>query len=146
MLNSGGRYVQEVEVLFTSMDKVVDKAINYRKALSINVPTLLWEENLKKFGSQLDRMIEGGVSGHRSTLGSSLQADNPSADTALLRIAEQKTLTLKAKIARELLALPLEVQLGMYQKEETSMKSTINISNSTIANLNLGTVVGDLNA
>ena len=146
MLNSGGRYVQEVEVLFTSMDKVVDKAINYRKALSINVPTLLWEENLKKFGSQLDRMIDGGVSGYRSTIGSSLQADNPSADTALLRIAELKTLTLKAKIARELLALPLEVQLGMYQKEETSMKSTINISNSTIANLNLGTVVGDLNA
>lgn len=97
LFNSGGRYVQEVEVLFTSVEKVVDKAINHRKALGKNVPSLLLAENLKDFGSQLNRLIEGGVSGHRST---TLQADNPSADMALMRIVEQKTLTLRAKVGR----------------------------------------------
>jgi hypothetical protein len=58
--------------------------------------------------------------------------------------ARNKAYTAKARINQKLAALPLEVKLGIQQLGEARM-TTVNISNNTIANLNLGNVVGDLN-
>jgi hypothetical protein len=51
---------------------------------------------------------------------------------------------MKEKVRRELDAIPLEAELGLH-KNAAPQISTLNISHSTIANLNLGTVIGDLN-
>ena len=65
--------------------------------------------------------------------------------SALSRAAEQKASTIKARLNQKLAALPLEARLGMHQPGNQSV-TTFNVSFSTIANLNLGNAVGDLNS
>jgi hypothetical protein len=54
----------------------------------------------------------------------------------------QKADALKASINQQLAALPLEAKLGMNKPEANVNK--VNISNSTVANLNLGSVMATL--
>jgi hypothetical protein len=58
--------------------------------------------------------------------------------------AENRASAVKARLNRKLNALPLEAILGTHHAGGTV--NTFNISNNTIANLNLGNVVGDLNS
>jgi hypothetical protein len=54
--------------------------------------------------------------------------------------------SLKANINQTLEALRLEANLGMHAEGKEEKNVTLNISHSTIAGLNLGTVIGDLTA
>jgi len=58
--------------------------------------------------------------------------------------SEHEASSAKVRISSELSALRLESRLGLHRHEKPLM--AFNISHSTIASLNLGTVVGDLTA
>ncbi len=62
----------------------------------------------------------------------------------VLAVSDSMADEIVAKITNELRALGLEANLGMYTKERTV--PVVNISNSTIASLNLGSVFGELKA
>ena len=55
----------------------------------------------------------------------------------------QNAAALQTRVARELEILRLESHLGIDDQEQAVI---LNISHSTVANLNLGTVIGDLTA
>jgi len=57
--------------------------------------------------------------------------------------AERKAWAIKARVKQRLAALPWEAKLGLYEDKEPK-GATLHISNSTIGNLNLGAVGGDL--
>jgi hypothetical protein len=139
---SGMRYKGEVDIIFTSIDAMVDKAVTYRRELGARVPVLLEPGNLQVLKDKLDRHVDSGVKGATSRVKAPMEG---AVSSALTREAEQRAALIKARLARKLEALPLEARLGMHQEGGATV-NTFNISNSTIANLNLGTVVGDLNS
>lgn len=138
---SGMRFKIEVDLIFTSTEGVVDQMIDYRKELGARVPALLERGNLGTLRTKLDQLADGALNGVRQR---ATMAPRGAAAASLMQEAERKAYALKARINQKMAALPLEAKLGMHRAEEPNV-TTINISHSTIANLNLGTVVGDLN-
>lgn len=138
---SGPRLVAEIEIIFSGIGSVIDQAVAYRKELGARVPALLTAGNLKVFQDKLNQYIDGGVNGvkQRSTI-----QPRGAGGPVLVQIADQKAYSLKARLNQTLAALPLEVRLGMTPSGQPNM-ANIHISNNTIANLNLGSIIGDLN-
>lgn len=139
---SGARFKAEVDIIFASIEGIVEKVIACRRELGAKVPALLEPGNLKGLKDKLDRYVDGGVNGLRQRM--TLQPRG-AAGSALIQEAERKAYAVKARLNQKLAALPLEARLGVHQTEEPRV-TTFNISHSTIANLNLGNVVGDLNS
>jgi hypothetical protein len=57
---SGGRYKKEVDIIFTSIGSVLEKAIALRHDLSARVPALLEPASLTVFKEKLERFVDGG--------------------------------------------------------------------------------------
>jgi hypothetical protein len=147
-LFSGPRYVREMEIHFTKLaDGTIEKAIAKRRQLGRNFPELLTPPHLNRLRDKLHRHVDAVLQGQRTRLeiggGRLLGAALPGFSASINRQAEQKTYALKARVAQEIEILRLEARTGMHAEEKPV---TFNISNSTIASLNLGTVVGDLMA
>src|SRR4051812_25498762 len=68
---SGMRFSAEVDIIFSSIEEVVAKAIAFRQELGAKVPALLEPGNLKILQDKLDQYVEGGVRGVRA------RAQNP---------------------------------------------------------------------
>lgn len=139
---SGARVSAETEIIFASIESVIDKAIAFRRELGAKVPALLEDDNLASLRENLEQIVQSGVSGVRQR--STLPSRNSIAPVFISE-AENRASAVNARLGRKLTALPLEAKLGMHQPGGTTI-NTFNISNSTIANLNLGTVVGDLSS
>ncbi len=142
LFNSGARFKGELDIVFASLQEVLTKTIAHRKELSIKVPELLSPSSLEEFQSQLNRCIDGAVKG--IGMRSKLPPGNL-VTGAVKSEAERRVQALKARISQELQAMPLEANLGLHREGEQNV-TTFNISNSTIAGLNLGNVIGDLNS
>lgn len=140
---SGVRFKAQVDIIFDSIQGVVEKVIAYRRELGARVPALLEPSNLRALKEKLDHYVEGGVNGVRQRLAHQPRGVGGS---VFVQEADSRARALKARLSQKLAALPLEARLGIHQGEESRMTTTFNISNSTIANLNLGSVVGDLNS
>ena len=140
---SGNRYSGEIEIRLGKIGSVVEKRIALRRELGCKVPELLEEYHLKTLKNELEEYINSGVAGCIQYLS---MPPNPGGAVreALRGHAERQAGSIKAKVANELAALTLEARLGLCREEKPV--ATINISHSTIASLNLGTVFGDLNA
>jgi hypothetical protein len=143
LLQSGPRYVRELEIRFEKVGKVIERAIDKRKQLSRKVPDLLAPTNLSKLREKLVRHVDGALDAEHTRMATSGSAYPGSVAAALGRVAGMRADGLKGAVAQSLEILRLESRLGLH---EDSKSVTLNISNSTIAGLNLGTVVGDLNA
>ncbi len=130
-----------MNLLFESTQEIVDKAVARRKELGRRVPLLLTKPNLATLEAKLIQMIDGTVNGVKTRL--TLHPRNAGGGSVLQR-AEQLAYGMKARLRNRLAAAPLEVKFDMNNTAGAPAQS-INISNSTIANLNLGTVMGDLN-
>jgi hypothetical protein len=142
LAQSGPRYKVEINIIFISIEDVVEKTIAYREQLCAKVPALLESGNLKMLKEKLDRYVDSGI--ERIIQRVTISFSGPVL-AALTREAEQRAKAVKTRLNQKLAALPLEARLGVHQAGEPRM-TTFNISNSTIANLNLGSVVGDLNS
>jgi hypothetical protein len=139
---SGNRVSSETEIIFTSIEAVIDKAIVDRRELSAKVPALLESETLTELKDKLERYIQVGVDGVRSR---SILPARSGLASLFIREAETRAGAIKARLKGRLSGLPLEAKLGLHQSGGSTVNN-FNISYSTIANLNLGTVVGDLNS
>lgn len=141
---SGGLLQQEVEIIFSAAEMMIDTAIAYRKELTAKAPDLLLAfPHLKEFHATLDQMADGALISlqQRHAAGPSAGRIPASALNAVIGVATRRAKILKNKINGEIQAMALEGTLGMHEADQPQ----VNISNSTIANLNLGTVFGDLN-
>ena len=140
---SSGRYKKEVDIIFTSIGSVLEKAIALRQDLSARVPALLEPASLSVFKEKLERFVDGGINGVRQR--SERNPMGVAVIAAIVQEAESTARIAKGRLNQRLAALPLEAKFGLQRTGESKV-TTFNISNSTIANLNLGNVVGDLNA
>jgi hypothetical protein len=140
---SGGTLKQELDIIFKSTEGAIEKAIAYRKELAAKAPELLQVfPHLKDFHLRLDEMANGAmIALQQHHARPATKAYPAGAMDAIKQLAARRFQALKAKITREIQAMSLEGELGMHR----DIQPQINISHSTIANLNLGTVVGDLN-
>jgi len=71
---SGMRYKGEVDIIFTSIEATVDKAVTYRRELGARVPVLLEPGNLKVLKDKLDRHVDSGVKGATSRVKAPMRA------------------------------------------------------------------------
>ncbi len=144
--NSGGRYLSELEIRFSKMaDWVIEKAIAKRTESGRRFPGLFTEYRLNQPCDKLHQHVDGVVKGQQMQMAMGGRSYG-GVSVTLNRQAETKAYALKAKVNQALEALRLEARLGMHAEEKKENPVTFNISNSTIASLNLGTVVGDLTA
>ncbi len=134
-------YTEGLNIIFASVESIIKKALALRKELGLNTPDLYLDPNLKNFQNKMDQIVDGAVGNVQCRF--SQPASLAGAEMELLRRANERASALKAKVKNELEALPLEAKIGTYRKVSLSMSNTFNISN--LANLNLGTVIGDLN-
>src|SRR5262245_45954104 len=132
----------EIQFIFARIESVIEKAISFRRELGAKIPTLLTPTELQELQDKLDHLVDNGIVSVRQRSG--LQPRGGGKISGMQE-AESRTRGLKVRIKQKLTALPLEARLGMHESQKT-VTSTFNISNSTIANLNLGNVVGDLNS
>jgi hypothetical protein len=140
--DSGGRFQREMDIIFASTESLIEKAIACRKELAVKVPALLLAfPHLKEFHTKLDNWIDGAVITLRTR---HLKCPAGLGD-AVMGASVRRASALKARMNREIQALSLEATLGMHLGDEPQV-TNLNISNSTIATLNLGTVFGDLNS
>jgi len=142
LAHSGARFLSEINIMFDSTQEVIDKAIARRKELAGKVPALLESANIAAFENKLCEIIDGTYNGVKTRL-----TLNPrsAGGGSVIRQAEQRAYAMRAKLRSALAALPLEVKLGMNEKG-ASAAPAITISNSMVGNLNLGTVIGNLNS
>jgi len=142
MANSGGRLVREMEIIFSSTESIIEKAMAYRRELAAKVPALLLEfPHLKEFNARLNEYSDGAI----LTLRTRHLKYPAGAGDAVMGASVRRAAALKARINREIQALSLEATLGIHHGEDREV-TNLTISNSTIATLNLGTVCGDLNS
>ncbi len=147
--HSGFRLAGEMKIRLGKIDSVAEKRIALRRDLGSKLPELLEDQPLKSLKSELDgyvdsAFVDSAVKTSIHYLSSRAPNSGGELHEALCRGWEHKAAAIKARLNGELQALRLESQLGLYQ--EAASMTSFNISNSTIANLNLGTVVGDLHA
>jgi hypothetical protein len=140
---SGHSHIHAMEIRLTKVVlATVEKAISKRRQLGAKLPELLSQHLLSQLKERLIRRADHFVEGEKTRL--SLQGTfRGGVGGALIQQAKLKADGLKVRIGQEIEALRLEARLGLH-KEENPV--TFNISHSTIASLNLGTVVGDLTA
>src|ERR1035437_3471561 len=62
-LRSGGQLLAVTDIIFTAIEGVVEKVIEYREELAVRLPTLLAPANLLTLQSKIDQYIDGGVNG-----------------------------------------------------------------------------------
>jgi hypothetical protein len=137
-LLSGARYVREMETRFDLVVRgVATKAIAQRKKLGGKIPDLLSEASLTALKMRLYGLVDSMVKAQANR-----EALNDGVLRALVQRAQQKRDTIKSQIARDLETLRLEGRIGLHEEKPV----VLNISNSTVAALNLGIVIGDLNA
>ena len=142
LAQSGNRITAEIDIIFASIQGIVDEAVEYRVELGKRVPALLEVGNLNTLEAKLTQYIDGGVVGVRSRIELKPRLWN---NPAVLPLAERKANAAKARLRTRIESLPLEAKLGMHSPDETK-NPALYISNSTIGNLNLGYVIGDLNS
>jgi hypothetical protein len=137
----------EVDIIFSSIEVVTNTAIDYRTQLGRQVQELLSEAELMRFQDKLARNVDGAVNSIGDNItaakGGPFRSGSQTAKAVVHR-AEQKAASIKVRIASRIAALPLEIGFKMHAGREAQL-TTFNFSNNTVANLNLGSVIGDLN-
>jgi hypothetical protein len=116
---SGGLLKQEVEIICTATETLIDTVIAYRKELAANAPDLLLRHPyLKDFHTKLDHLADGAVIAVQQRHARSSPAGQFPAGTlnAVLGMATHRANILKNRINNEIQAMALEGTLRMHEK------------------------------
>ena len=146
---SGVRYVRELEIRFdATFAGVLQSAIERRTQLGKTLPELLSVQALQELQEKLHRHVDSIAQGALARAqDDAIRPGLLPQAAGIVRLVAAKSqelaANLKSRIAQELRILRLESSIGLHSEEKPM---TLNISHSAIANLNLGTVVGDLTA
>jgi hypothetical protein len=131
-------FTAEVRIILNSIEEGIDKAVGLRRELGAKIPALFNPSELQPLQSRLERFIDHSIEGIKQRQ----QFSGRGGDIATTQEAQDWAFRMKHKLKQALSALALEATLGMHEVKLPAM--TISISNNTIANLNLGNVVGDI--
>jgi hypothetical protein len=138
-LQSGRGWLAESEIRWDSIWSVVETIIGVRKDLGRRVPDLLRHDHLNSLERKLAQLVDGTATAANDA---NARLQIPAAGAALNQESATRANALRHRITTELTALELEARLGIHTPQNAAL--TVNISQSTIAALNLGTIVGDL--
>ena len=117
---SGGRLKQEVEIIVTATETVVNTVIAYRKELAATAPDLLLEHpHLKEFHATLDHLADGVLIAVQQRHATTAQQFQAGTLNAVLGEATRRVKILKNKISNEIQAMALEGALGMHRKNQS---------------------------
>lgn len=143
MTISGPRNLRHLDLRFNRAASIIDRSVETRAELGRKFPELLSAEQLKALKHRLDSGVSALVQSIYDDSARHYRASGQRVPEARNRTCEQRGAQLRTKIDRAIQKLTLEARLGL---NEEQLPMTLNISNSTIGNLNLGTVVGNLTA
>ena len=144
LLHSGvtNRSIDQVRSAFRR--DLIETRIAIRKQFSANAPDLLLDAELDGLQEALERTVQLGIQADRDDA----QRQNAAAGRTMPSLGEHEVQAKAgeqvALIRREISKLKLQRGLGMEQKRESSI--VLNINNSSVSGLNLGSIVGDMNA
>jgi hypothetical protein len=126
---SGGLLKQEVEVICTATEALIDTVIAYRKELAAKAPDLLLPyPYLKDFHTKLDQLADGAIIAVQQRHARSSPAGQFPAGTlnAVLGIATRRANILKNRINNEIQAMALEGTLRMHEKNPPHLTNVFN--------------------
>jgi hypothetical protein len=142
--SSGARYKLDLEIRFEKTERLIDHAVAKRKQIGQRFPELLTPAHLDQLKKRLNDCVHATTQAQYDRMKRDPSGIATTAFVgALNTTAEQTADRLRAKITSEIDILRLEARLGLNEGDKLM---TFNISNSTVTNLNLGTVLGDLSA
>jgi hypothetical protein len=137
-LNSGLRLKQEAMLQIESTRSLIKQILDVRRKLSVEFPDLLTNAHLDALSMSLNRIVDG--TGNLVTNFSQV-TQGGGAEVAISAFGQRRVNELRAYIEVEISILRTEGQLGMNPLGNVPV-TTINISHN--ANVNLGTVMGDM--
>lgn len=120
--------------------------IDLRRRLSVHEPELLSDPELDTLQQELERGVQAGIQAqHDDFRRRNMAAGIPDVvDRAAGRLWKNDASGEVALIQREIAKLRLQRGLGMEKKRPDSI--VLNITNSIVGGLNLGSIIGDMNA
>jgi len=107
-LRSGAQLLGVTDIIFTALEEVIKKVIEYRRELGEKVPILLTPMNLRTLQHKLDQYINGGLNGVRSR--QSMQWARTGGGLGASQEAARRASALKIRVNQELAAIPLEAR------------------------------------
>lgn len=123
---SGGRLKQEVEIIVTATETMLDTVIAYRKELAARAPDLLLEHPyLKEFHAKLDQLADGAVVAVQQRHATTSRQFPAGTLNAVLGEATRRVKVLKNKINNEIQAMALEGALGMHTKDQSPQLTNV---------------------
>lgn len=141
---TGPALIKEMEIRFTKVvANPAQRVIAKRRELGRRFPELFTKYRLDQLRETLCRRADSFVEAQMRMAAAGLPGHRGAVSGSLIRQAEIWAAGLKSRIAQDLEALSIEAGLGMHKEQKPV---TMNISHSTIASLNLGTVIGDITA
>jgi hypothetical protein len=139
---SGGTLRVGLKIIFDAIDGVVTEAIKLRATLAMENPSLADAANLTLLRSKIAEFINRGVDQVDNLVSKTFSNSPPEARKAILALASQGTRTLLTRVTNDLRNIPLELKL--IPNKQAANPITIHVSGNA-NNVNLGTVLGDLN-
>ena len=141
---SGSRFSGEMKIFLKKINGIIDKRIMLRREVGAKVPALLENQSMITLKAELDQFVDSATGGF------------------ITRLSSRQGATLGATERRSVARFSVKPQASKrgsimnfvhFRSNHSSdcigrpyRVTSIHISNSTIATLNLGTVVGDLNS
>ncbi len=145
MLNSGGFFLALAKIRTGYRRDLSMARINIRRKYAAAAPELLTDDLLNRLQEEVERTIQVGFQAQQDDFQSrAARTGLALPPNALNRQSEVELVSETAAVRREIQKLRLQRGLGMIDKNHEN-RVVLHISNSTVAGLNLGSVVGDMN-
>ena len=140
---SGGRLKEDLKIIFSAIDEVVTKAVALRGTLAAHNLILAEARSLTPLKSKMADFINNGVNQMDDQASRTFPVLVPAARKEILGLARKEASTLRDRVTNDLENIPLELKLNPKKEERSPI--TVHVSGNS-NNINLGTVLGDLNA
>lgn len=140
---SGGRLKEDVKIIVASIEEVVTKAVAMRRTLAAEIPALAGSGKLEGLRSRMADFINSGVSQMDEQMSKTTRDLSEGTHRAIHILVHGEINILLERVSNDLDSIQLESKLKP-KKEERNQIINFHVSGNS-NNINLGSVLGDLN-
>lgn len=148
VFHSGMHIAGQIKIQTQRLEELKNRWIVIRRELVRSIPELGSADQIAQLRQEIGQVLEAQWAHVADTVRRSVPGASDADIERILGSGEyaDTLLRLKSETERDLRILEGEVGLGMHAPAKPASSITVNIKDSTVAGLNLGTVMGDLNA
>ncbi len=141
--HSGGRLKEDTKIVFAEIDDVVTKALDLRRQLARKNPRLAELDAIEPLVNKVTDFIDSGIPFMEERFDRTFQGADAGIKRALVRHAQNEASPMRDRIRTQLENVSLELRLMPESRDRPPI--AVNVSGDG-NNINLGSVVGDLNS